>query len=151
MLRRRYFSIEEANALIPTLGRYCQRMILLLRDMLTLRDVLQAAGVRPLADGMDMPVYRQRELEPLQRRYEQACALYDQHLRDLADLGIEVVNAEAGIMHMYSWWDGEEVVLSWQYGEPTVQFWCDPGELFTERRSIRQIFFDVPEGRAVRH
>lgn len=149
--RPSYFGLEEANALIPTLDYLFRQLLLLKSDMVMLQHTLIRGGATVDAKGVKLSRFASRELKSARGGYYHCVESYDTLIEEILELGVELVNPDAGIVHFYSWWDEEEVVLSWQYGEPTVQFWCDPGELFTARRPIRQIFYDVPAGRAVRH
>lgn len=152
MARRHcYFGLEEANAVIPTLEYFFQHLLLLRHELEGLRWDLEQAGVVTVGDALQGPEDTALEVLPLQERYFDRCRQYDVLLDELLSLGVELVDEEAGIVNFYSWWNGEEVVLSWQYGEPTVQFWYDPGEGFMARRPIQQLFFDAPVGGMAHH
>lgn len=146
-----YFSLEEANAAIPTLEYYFSLLMRIYRDLAGVRQHLLAGGAQIDPKGIRLPRFAGRELASLRERYFALCHEHDHVLEEILSCGVEVVDLEAGLVNFYCWWDGEEVVLSWQYGEPTVQFWCDPGEPYTARRPIRQLFFDAPAQQPQRH
>lgn len=149
--RHSYFCLEEANALIPTLEYYFQQLLLLRRDLAELQAALVSSGATLDHKGIALPRLASREVKHWREEYFASCRDYDQLVEEIWDTGVEVVDLDAGVVNFYTWWEGEEVLFSWQYGEPSVQFWCDPGETFTARRSIRQLFLDVPGERVARH
>ncbi|MBI4366248.1 MAG: DUF2203 family protein [Deltaproteobacteria bacterium] len=146
-----YFSLDEANALLPTLEYYFRLLALCQRDLAGIRLMLEAGGATIGAGGVRLPRPAATELKRSKERYGRLCAEYDHLIGEILHMGVEVVDPEVGLVNFYTWVDGEEVVLSWQYGEPAVQYWFDPGEQFGERRPLRQLFGDAPGGAAVRH
>lgn len=113
---KRYFDLEEANAMIPWLDHAFAAVS-------KLRSRLERA-----ADS---------QADALQRQVED-------HLNEVVDRGIEVVDIDHGIVNFYTWDGDEEVVLSWQYGETEIHFWHEPFEDFCHRRPLRQIIADAP-------
>jgi hypothetical protein len=148
--RHAYYALEEANALIPTLEHFFRELALLRRALGRVRETLKAKGVRVTAMGMTIPK-RIRGIDTAIERYEELCRHYDLIHEEILSHGVEIVDCEVGIVNFFSWWDGEEVILNWQFGEPAVQFWLDPGETYSARRPIRQLMFDAPTGHVNRH
>lgn len=149
--RHSYFSLDEANALLPTLGHFFSEMALIIHELEELRDLLKAGGVTLDGDGMSLPRTAGPREHAASEQYFQRCREYDALMEEVLALGVEIVDPEVGTVNFYSWWDGEEVVLSWQFGEPTVQFWFDAGESYAARRPITQLCFDAPADRAMQH
>lgn len=149
--RHAYFCLEEANALVPSLEFAFTQLALVRRRMQDLHASLQKAGASVNPQGIEMPEGHDASAAELCEQYFSQCQAYDTIIDDVTSWGVEILDDEVGIVVFYSWWDNEEVVLSWQFGENTVQFWHDPGEAFTERRPIRQLFFDAPLGDLQRH
>lgn len=149
--RHSYFSLEEANGILPTLEYFFSELMLNYKSLENLRKELEAAGAKIAGEGVCLPPFAPEPIEQKREEYYKKCKDYDELLEEILSHGVEVIDPQSGVVNFYSWWDNEEVVFSWQYGEPTVQFWMDPGESYTSRRPIRQLFFDAPVGRPSRH
>ncbi|MBI2345764.1 MAG: DUF2203 family protein [Deltaproteobacteria bacterium] len=149
--RREYFSLEEANAILPTLEYYFRQLALVQRDLYAAQQALQAGGARAEGGGIILPSAAGEELPWWRDRYTELCHRYDRIMEEILAHGVEVIDPEAGIVHFYALYDGEEVVFSWQYGETAIQFWCDTGEPFHQRRPLRQLFADAPSALTPRH
>ncbi len=140
--------------MIPTLEYYFRQIALVLHAMRQLQATLRRAGATIDAEGIVLPRQTDHEtlpLEAMRERYYSLCREHDALMDELLGAGVEILDAALGVVNFHSWWDGEEVVLNWQFGEPTVQFWMDPGELPIMRRPIRQLFFDAPTTLPHRH
>jgi hypothetical protein len=88
--------------------------------------------VRPLLEDLQRRVaaYRRRPSDPVAREIE---AL----LREIADLGVEVKDADRGLVDMRTRLRGREVYLCWQLGEPEhIAFWHDLETGFAGRKII---------------
>jgi hypothetical protein len=114
---KRYFDIEEANAMIPWLNH-------------------TFAGIARLRARMGLGTVAQAE--SLQRDIED-------RLNQIVDKGIEVVDVELGIVNFYALDEDEDVVLSWQYGETEIHYWHEPFEDFCHRRPLKQLTTEAPK------
>lgn len=88
--------------------------------------------VRPLLEDLQRRVaaYRRRPSDPLAREIE---AL----LGEIADLGVEVKDADRGLVDFHARMRGREVYLCWQLGEPEhIAYWHDLGAGFAGRKII---------------
>ena len=134
------------------LEHYFQQMALNLNRLNRLRRILRLGGAKITPKGIALPRLGTTKVLREQRdEYYDLCREYDALMEEVLSLGVEVVNPELGVVNFYSWWDGEEVIFNWQFGEPTVQFWFDPGEPYSARRPIRQLVFDAPVAQTQRH
>jgi len=149
--RHDYFSLEEANAVIPTLEYYFRHLVVIQHDLSGLQRTLQASGATLGKDGVELPADVDPEVHQLRDRYQQQCQDYDHVVEEILSLGVEIVDPEAGIVNFYTWCDGEELLLNWQYGEPSIGYWLDPGEPFHDRRPLRQLFAHAEGLAPLRH
>ena len=137
----RFFTVEEANALVSTLqiefGRIAQ-----VRSLLG--PLIQALG------GPDDAVAVLQEDAPLPAGLEEQAA----ELRRLAaeitgavervnGLGCLVKDVELGLVDFYALVDGEPAFLCWQFGEPAISHWHPLDEGYAARKPIEGA--DVPE------
>jgi hypothetical protein len=137
------FTLEEANALVPTLE-------LALGDLARLRAELEQA-IRGVG-GAEAAVGILQRGEPAPRDREAEGA----RLRSLADevgVAVERVNSlgcvlkdiEAGLVDFYALRDDEPVFLCWQLGEPKVAHWHSLDGGFAAREPIEGVEVDPPK------
>lgn len=134
-MSKRYFSLAEANALLPHL----EPMVRNLRDLkleldnkyYALQQAKFAAGVSHL-QGHNSFFAQEAELEFL---IFHAQSLLDQ----IHSTGVEIKEIETGLLDFYSMLNGEEILLCWRLGEDQIRYWHGVHEGFQGRKPI---FFD---------
>jgi hypothetical protein len=125
MLHRRHYSPEEANALLPLIGR-------------TVRELREAS--RQLASaGLDADLALRSETTggawPGRDRAGAAVAL-SLGFERLEDLDVVVRDLERGIVDFPAVMIGREVYLCWQVDEPQVGHWHGLESGFASRRPV---------------
>jgi hypothetical protein len=139
----RFFTLEEANALVPTLQIEFGRIA---RARAEIGPVIVALG------GADasMTILQDEDFAPEGLEAEAA------RLRALAleitnavermnDLGCLVKDADAGLVDFYALDDGEPVFLCWQFGEPAISHWHGVEEGFAGRKPIEGAEVPAPD------
>lgn len=134
---RRYFCVDQANALIPTLEQVFSKTRKLHGRLERL--------VHRLDDMGHPPDPHQLEVDPsapraVQEKQEQLIALVnelDEHLAPITEAGAEVRHA-SGLVDFYSRRRGREVCLCWEWGESSITHYHDPEDGFEGRRRIRR-------------
>ena len=130
----RFFTVEEANALVPTLqlefGRIAQARS-------ELAPLIQALGgpddaVAALQEGAPIPPGRGREAE----RLRQVAGEITGAVERVNALGCLVKDVEAGLVDFYALVDDEPAFLCWQYGERAISHWHGLDEGFAGRKPI---------------
>jgi hypothetical protein len=144
---RRYYNLAEANDLVPRLEYLFSELA---RVQGEVNDLYQAAAdsgieITPerIADWKGLEVLGLPSLpDKLKALSEEYMTLSD----EIAGLGVILLDGEQGIVGIYSWFDGQEILLSWQYGEPDVGFWHGVREEPESRRSISELvsFEEIP-------
>ncbi|MGH2536231.1 MAG: DUF2203 domain-containing protein [Candidatus Promineifilaceae bacterium] len=122
----RYFSLQEANALLPELEP-------LMADVLERRAKVarmrgQVAGMleRQGADvGGPAASALVRDFMKIERL-----------VRKIHAYGVVIKDLNAGLLDFLSKRDGREVYLCWRYGEPQVEYFHDLHTGFAGRRHI---------------
>jgi hypothetical protein len=122
------FSIEEANALLPSVRRILQSIQRSHRHLLAHREAAQLASEGAENGGGGMP----------------GGAKYVLILTDLASrtaeleaLGIQLKDYERGLIDFPSLRDGRVVLLCWQLGEgDEVEWWHDVDAGFAGRQPL---------------
>lgn len=132
----RFFSLREANALVPTLQQTFARAR-------SLRDALAAVQGELASADHPLPAEGRVEIDPaatpqvqaLQRR---AQALIDELfglLREISELGIEVKAAD-GLVDFRSRLRGRTVYLCWRFGEQGIVHWHELDTGFAGRKPL---------------
>lgn len=127
----RYFTIEEANALIPQLELIMsklQRHGALLRDELA--ELASTMAQAPEALTTSQILELRPQLRPV---VEQMDAL----LREIEDHGLEMKGLDLGLVDFPAELNGKAVLLCWQYGEKEVAFYHSPEAGFAGRKPLR--------------
>jgi hypothetical protein len=97
----RYFTVSEANALLPTVREIVERMVELRRRQDS-SDATSTNGGAPHS--------------PLRAQIA-AC------LEELDRLGVQVKDLDTGLVDFPSLRDGEEILPCWRLGEDEVAWW----------------------------
>lgn len=154
----RYFSLDEAQALVPQVRT-------LLGQALQLHGHLRLAIARLSEAGHEITWAMLRGEDRLddgddesdsrsQQALERARMLYmtlRETVSEIEALGVEVKGVVEGLVDFHSWCDGEhEVVLCWKLGEPEICFFHEVEDGFAGRKSISGHRFTAnPELRSV--
>ncbi|MBT3181836.1 MAG: DUF2203 family protein [Deltaproteobacteria bacterium] len=135
---RRYYSISEANAIVPKLEYFFGKLGSVQRHVNNICRKANDYGINIDEDEfldklekLDNPIIRH-----LKRRLDEHSEDYLYYLDRIESLGVVVEDADHGIVRMYSWLDDDEVYLSWQYGEMEVSFWHDVDEDYIARKPL---------------
>jgi hypothetical protein len=110
----RYFTVSEANALLPTVRQIVERMVELRRQQES-SDATSTNGGAPQS--------------PLRARIA-AC------LEELERLGVQVKDLDTGLVDFPALRDGEEILLCWRLGEDEVAWWHTLDGGFAGRQPI---------------
>jgi hypothetical protein len=130
----RFFTVEEANALVSTLeiefGRIAQ-----VRSQLA--PLIQALGgpdqaVAILQDGAPLPKGRESEAERLRHLAGEITGAVER----VNSLGCLVKDVELGLVDFYALLDGEPAFLCWQFGERAISHWHPLEEGYASRKPI---------------
>ncbi len=129
---RRYFTVEEARALVPRL-----------RDMLLAlqsekreldRELNELRRIAPLAflNGSA------QKLQAHEKRIATLVRAIREKVRAVHELGVEVKDLDMGLVDFPSLRDGREVYLCWKVDEPTVAFWHELDAGFRGRQPLEE-------------
>lgn len=139
--QREYFELSEANALIPTLEYYFAELARIQREVNDLTIKAEKLGIRIVQEDNPKPTGNKLR-DRFQREIAVLASDYADIIDEIHELGVVVEDPDLGTVNFFSWVDGEEVVLSWQYGEPEINHWFRVTEDFMARRPLK-IFPDT--------
>jgi hypothetical protein len=137
------FSLEEANALVPTLELEFGRVARLRGELGPLIERMGGAeaAVAILQHGAEAP----RGLEREAGRLKEVAADIAATVERVNELGCVVKDLDIGLVDFFSLQENEPVFLCWQFGEPGVTHWHPIDEGFAGRRQIEGIELERPE------
>lgn len=132
-MKRRYFTVEQATALVPALEQGFSR-VLQLRVQLKLLARRFDGEHRLLAEGDDATLppalYRARATA------KGLIELLAEEVEGIERLGCVVKDLDQGLVDWYARKDGREVLLCWRLGEKRVDHWHELEDGFAGRRAL---------------
>lgn len=137
MPRRTYFTVGEVQRLIPALEQIFGRVMQLRAALRAQERRLEAAGVRVSREMLDSENPR----EPFEVRHAKALfrGLYEalsDALGEVTRLGGEVKDLEIGLVDFPGKRNGEDILLCWQLGEKSIDFWHTHDSGYAGRKPI---------------
>jgi hypothetical protein len=134
LLPPRTYTVDEANAALAEVRPLVERIVAACTNLPELQEAARVADYkssRPAAGPDEARVYE--EAQEAMHRAE--LELAEDALR-LERLGVELKDAQIGLIDFYGYRDGELVELCWKLGEPAVEHWHRIGDGFAGRRPI---------------
>jgi len=135
MSEPRIFTIEEVDALIPTLsdlvGRQLARQSEIERELAELARLLGSVP-RTLDDHDDDSADSSR----IKRELRDRIARYEDGWHHVQQLGAVVKDPQIGLLDFYGRIDGKLVWLCWRYGEESLGFYHELEAGYSGRRPL---------------
>ena len=137
----RYFTLDEANSLLPRLRSLLER---LRRDAATLEGLQQALqeggqslgkASRPGSNGHGRNGAGPRFYALLQEA-DEALKAMQAALREIEDLGCVVKDVATGLVDFRTMRDGRAVYLCWRLGEDDIRYWHELDAGYAGRRPL---------------
>ena len=116
----RHFTVEEANALLPTVRPVVERMVEQRRELATQLERRQELGGITKANGGG---FNPRLPAEIDAAVDTAAGELSACVDELTELGVQVKDLDSGLIDFPSFRDGEEVLLCWQLGEDEIAWW----------------------------
>ncbi len=132
---KRYFSVAEANALVPALELRFGKVMQLRGQLRHAYEQLETAGEVPTAQSLqrrDGPA----ALIKLRGRFRALLEALRDELAAVEGMGIAVKDLDLGLCDFLGKRDGRDVWLCWQYGEKSVTHWHELHEGFGGRHPL---------------
>lgn len=131
-MRPQYFTLNEANALLPRLSD----LLLQMKESKAKHDQFREKATeyvhRMSSNGHVIEV----ELNETRQELAKATAELNSLIERGRELGCEVKDIDQGLVDFRAERDGREVYLCWKLGEPEVRWWHELDTGFAERRPL---------------
>ena len=134
MLATRYFTVEEANRLVPSLTQTIVRLRELQNDARQkyeeMRRIRQV-GYRPDGNLIMLPDYQRAKKE-----FDELVGEANRILGEVHEAGCRVTDVELGLVDFPSRLGSHDVYLCWQLGESAVAYYHGLREGYGGRRPL---------------
>ncbi len=132
-MAQKYFSLEEANRLLPRLGAILERLIAVRREMVEKQHRMEelrshVRGNGATAEGRAFAKLKD-ELEAMARDLRQG-------LEEIEELGCLIKDLDIGLIDFPALRGEQEVLLCWRLGEERIAFWHGAQEGFSGRKPL---------------
>ncbi len=139
-MTRRYFTLEEADRMVPQVAAAFELLIQLRVQMRGVYARLEAAGFAPVGD--DFPLAVEGASPPVVSDRAALMALISA-FRDesaaLEDAGCVLKGFDPGLVDWYARVGGRDVLLCWRFGEKRVEWWHEIDGGFAGRRPVAEL------------
>ena len=129
----RSFTADEANRMLPLVKRIVSDAV---RDYWRWQDTVRDFEVAALRSSPDAP---DAAAEELQEKATQLAEEIDGYMTELQTLGVLFKGFDTGLVDFPGEIDGRPVLLCWQLGEESVQFWHEESAGFIGRQPLPEL------------
>ncbi len=138
---RRYFTLDQANRMIPELEAAFVRLVQLRVHMRGVYQRLERSGCAPDDEEFEIVVEDASSTDISERaQLKVLMATFRDQLDGIERTGCVVKGVEPALV---DWWahgaDGQDIFLCWRIGEKSVDWWHDPESGFAGRRPIEEL------------
>lgn len=142
-MSRRYFSVDDVNAMIEDLERVFGRIAQMKIQVRVAYARLDEAGFAPAGDDFDpVPADAGADIVNDLTTLRTLIDALKSEVDALRDAGCMIKNIDEGIVDWHATKGDREVLLCWKLGEKQIAFWHDPETGFAGRRPISELFED---------
>ena len=131
--KRRLFTVEEANAMLPLVRAIVTDLAKLSKDVVERRERLGYLTAN--RDARVRDAYSD-EVAEIEAELEQDTQQLHGYFEELRQLGVEPKNGPEGLVDFPSLMDDRVVYLCWRLGEPEVLFWHELEAGFAGRHPL---------------
>ena len=124
------FTVDQANRTLPLVRKIVEDVV---REHRRWQEATVELDLMSAGTHAELPDPR---VVALERRIEKIARELDSFQAELASLGIQLKDRRIGLIDFPSEFDGRPMLLCWQLGEPSVQFWHDLDSGFAGRQPL---------------
>lgn len=130
----RYFTVDEANALLPQLRAILDTLQAKRRELQTRQQALELIRRQATENGHQLGG---DEFLRLKKESEFILEELNAEVKKIEALGCQLKDLDLGLVDFPALRDGREVLLCWKSDEAEVAFWHGLTEGFAGRKPIR--------------
>jgi hypothetical protein len=125
----RYYTVDQANKVLPHVRRLASAMMRLHNDIVALTDEIEGVLEKSRYDSGSRAASK---IVVLFGHYESV-------MKALQELGVQVKDPGTGLCDFPARYDGRDILLCWKVGEAQVEWWHDLTSGFRGRRHVREL------------
>jgi len=127
---RKYYSLEEAEDMLPALKTRMGRLIKLSKaiDLLDSIDIQYEDEYETIKRDVIM-----------NRKFHEYSLKFCKEIEYLLELGVVVSDIDEGLINFFSVNNGKEIFLCWKFGEDELHGWYDIASDYEFRRPISDL------------
>jgi hypothetical protein len=127
MAEKKFFTVEEANRLLPQMKALVEQLRQGRRRLLNHRPTAESVAQKAAGNGggSDAATYLVDYLQTFGRG-----------LAQLQAMGVVLKDVERGLIDFPHWREGREVYLCWEYGEERIDYWHETDSGYTGRQPL---------------
>jgi hypothetical protein len=129
----RVISLEEANNMLPLLGKIVRDITSTWEQIIQKRTELECLEKNPESTGSE----QRDEIMELKGDLNRLIDKINGYIREIEELGCFVEEFKRGVINFPSLYVGRKVFLCWKPGDGEVRFWHELDESYSERTPIR--------------
>jgi len=127
---RTRFTVEEANRTLPLVRRIVSDVV---RDYWRWQEKVREFEAAAICRTIDQP---NEEADRLERETQDIAREIDGYVGEIERLGVQMKGFDTGLVDFPGEIDGRPVLLCWQLGEDSVQYWHDEQAGFAGRQPL---------------
>ena len=126
-MQKKYFSLEEAQAILPDVKKLLSKLLDVQKRM-KLRNAFEVRYDDAFFDARNLT---KKSMEVHKDAYE-----FFQMMDALMEAGVFVKDPAIGLVDFYSKFDGKEIFLCYKYPEDMILYWHGIDEGYAERKGV---------------
>lgn len=126
----RTFTVEDANNMLPLVRRIVSDVV---RDYWRWQEKVREFEQAAILRSMEHP---NQDADRLELEAQQLARDIDGYIKEIRELGVQMKGFDTGLVDFPGEIDGRPVLLCWQLGEPSVQYWHEEDAGFAGRQLL---------------
>ena len=127
---RTKFTVDEANSTLPLVRRIVSDVV---RDYWRWQDKVREFEDIAATRKADEP---NEDADRIEREAQQIARSIDGYLAEIRQIGVQMKGYDSGLVDFPSEMHGKKVLLCWQLGEESVQYWHEEDAGFAGRQPL---------------
>lgn len=127
---RTSFTVEDANKTLPLVRRIVSDAV---KDYWRWQEKVREFEAVAINRTLDQP---NEEADRLEREAQELAREIEGYVAEIRQLGVQMKGLDTGLVDFPGEMDGRPVLLCWQLGEESVQYWHDEESGFAGRRPL---------------
>lgn len=124
---KKYFTIEEAEKLLPKIENILRRTIQLNKAI----ELLSSIEIEVHDDYANL-----RRITKTNKQFHKLSYELYENIEKLEDMGCLIKDLDTGLMDFYHRFEGRDIFLCWKLGERDINFWHEVDSGYMGRKQI---------------